>query len=208
MANSKSLSPGGEGWGDHTHSDASPSLLPPKHSRSVQLGVAVEPVSKAGASRDCCVPLLQQQRGPAVGRGTGGKHSKPGRYWSRGSPRAQSALLLRAWPPGPATLAALLSPAHCSWWQGPGGHAEPAEIAASGLWTRRPELFCRWTAHSLSSLSELGALASLVHSLLSNKLADSTSGHLYLGDQAQNFLRGRAEWVSGASVTSNTALTA
>lgn len=39
-----------------------------------------------------------------------------------------------------------------------------------------------------SPLSELGALASLPHVLLSNKLAGSTSGHLYLRVQVQNFL--------------------
>lgn len=187
MTNSKSLSPGRRGRGDHAHSDVAPSLLPPKHSRRAA-GVAVEPVSTAGAFRECCVPLLRRR--PAVGKGAGGKHITPGWYWSPDSPRAQSTLLLCAWPPGPATLATPLSPARCSWRQGPAGHAGLAGIAAAGPRTWRPELFAAGQLAQSPLSLELGALASLVHSLLSNKLADSTSGHLCLRDQAQNFLRG------------------
>lgn len=159
----------------------------------------MEPVSTAGASREFCVPLLQQ-RGPAAGKGTGGKHSTPGWYWSRGSPRKQSALLLRAWPPGPSdpggpalTCSLLMAARTC-------GPRRAGRDRCCGTQDPETKVVRPWTARSVSALSELRALASLVHSLLSNKLADPTSGHLHLRNQAQNFLRGRAGWLSGASV--------
>lgn len=153
----------------------------------------MEPVSTARTPRECCVPLLQQQRGPAVGKGTDRKQSTPGGTGVE-VPRGRSPHCSCApGPPGPATLVVPLSPVRCSWRQGLAGHAGPAGIAAAGSTTWRPELFSAGQlTQSPLSVSELGALASLVNSLLSNKLADSTSGHLYLRAQAQNFLRGQA----------------
>ena len=164
------------GRGVHANRDVPPTLLPPKHSQCAA-GVAVEPVL-------CPVVTITTRSSGWEGN------------W-RETLNAGAVLLLCAWPPG-STLAAQLSPSCCSWRQGLAGQAGSAGIVAAGVRNRRPELFAAgllaWSQHS----SELRALTAKVDSLLSNKLAESTSGHLHLRDLEQNFLRGRAEWLSEA----------
>lgn len=142
-------------------------------------GVAVE-LFTASASQRAVLRSYGDSKTRRLGREPEGNALHPSwqRVGSRVGPREpQSALLRARLPRDPRP-----------WW--PRSHLLAAhgceDLRAAhgrpGSLLRDPESgdrsVHRWTARSVSALSELGALASLPHVLLSNKLAGSTSGHL------------------------------